>query len=45
MDTHYVYIVYSERLDIYNKAYTQYPEKRLYEHKYLIWLFQHPEQI
>ncbi len=32
MDTHYVYIIYSERLDIYYKGYTQYPDKRLFEH-------------
>ena len=32
MDTHYVYIIYSERVDIYYKGYTQYPEKRLFEH-------------
>jgi putative endonuclease len=29
---HYVYIIYSQRLDIYYKGITQHPEKRLFEH-------------
>ncbi len=29
---YYVYIIYSQRLDIYFKGITQYPEKRLFEH-------------
>ncbi len=29
---HYVYILHSESHNIYYKGYTQYPEKRLFEH-------------
>jgi putative endonuclease len=29
---YYVYILFSQRLDIFYKGITQYPEKRLFEH-------------
>ena len=32
MEAHYVHIIYSAQKDIFYKGYTQYPEKRLFEH-------------
>ncbi len=32
MEEYYVYIIHSQRKDIFYKGYTQYPEKRLFEH-------------
>jgi len=32
MEEYYVYIIHSQQKDIFYKGYTQYPEKRLFEH-------------